>query len=159
MLLLLLACAPTPAPDDSAPPAALEVQIGTGATAWEPLEALDPLTMVHGPQGGWHLLGSVWVHNWDGEAEVHFTVTTEEGVRVADNLYRVFLYLDGQGGGQFPGMYAYLSVAELAQGEADTPPELLAGQPLTLHMDVGAPGGASGSHTLVVTAALDPADQ
>ena len=33
--------------------------IGTGEYAWESISTGDEITMVHGPQGGWHILGSV----------------------------------------------------------------------------------------------------
>ncbi len=47
MVLALVACG---APD---------VRVGTGELAWEALGEGDALTVVHGPQGGYHVLGSV----------------------------------------------------------------------------------------------------
>ena len=36
------------------------LELGTGTTEYEPLEDDDPIAIVHGPQGGWHLDVSVW---------------------------------------------------------------------------------------------------
>lgn len=156
--VLMSACAGSPTGDDSA---ALgpEVHVGTGADTWEPLAEGDPLTMVHGPQGGWHLLGSLWVANEQGVVTVHFTVDTDAGIRVADNLYTVQLASDPRGGGVYPGMYAYLYVQELAEGEADTPPELLADTTLHLRMEVLDEAQRTGWDEVRVKAALDPADE
>lgn len=50
--IALLAGCPPPCPD---PPVSL--QIGTGEDAFEPIAA--PLPVVNGPQGGWHVFGSL----------------------------------------------------------------------------------------------------
>ncbi len=36
------------------------VTIGTGTSTWEPLGQGDPIELVAGPQGGWHLDATVW---------------------------------------------------------------------------------------------------
>src|SRR6185436_3266908 len=64
MLLALLACAGTEdAAGDGAPldceAGEASADIGTGEYEWVDLSEGDDVTMVHGPQGGWHILGSV----------------------------------------------------------------------------------------------------
>jgi hypothetical protein len=187
MLWMLLACTgkPAPAPDDTddsvvpcdtAPPPDTGIQIGTidpvcrcedptmtigtGEFAWEDLHDDAPLTMVHGPQGGWHMLGSARVCGTRNVVTLHFTITHDEsGTLVSDNTYRVALVNDPGGCcGHYPGMYGFLGVQELAEGELDTPPELLACAPVTLTMEATDSGGRQLVTTTSVTAVPDPAD-
>jgi hypothetical protein len=104
------------------------VQVGTGEREFETLDSGEQVVMVHGPQGGWHMLGSMLANNMTEIVSAHFTIThLATGVVVADNTYRVATVYDGDNcSGYYPGMYGYLYVEELAEGEADTPPELMA---------------------------------
>jgi hypothetical protein len=139
---------------------AVTVEVGTGDAAYVPLEAGDSVTMVHGPQGGWHILGSASVQNSAPIVSLHFTIrTVEGGVLIADNTYRVLLVDDPPCGGSFPGMYAYLNVSALKEGEADTPPELLGGARLRMRIEATDDEGGVGAGEIEVIAALDPIDQ
>ena len=136
------------------------VAVGTGDAAYVPLQAGDPVTMVHGPQGGWHILGSALVQNSAPVVSLHFTIhTADAGVLIADNTYRVLLVESPPCGGSFPGMYAYLNVSALADGEADTPPELLGGARLKMRIEATDDEGGLGVGEIEVVAALDPIDQ
>ena len=65
----LLAGCPPPCPE---PPVSLE--IGTGEAAFEPIAA--PLPVVNGPQGGWHVFGSLrGTGLWSGGDEPLFDGT------------------------------------------------------------------------------------
>ena len=60
LLLTLLACLGT-APDsggDTGPPAP-QAKLGTGEWEWEEVSDGEDIYVIQGPQGGWHLLGSV----------------------------------------------------------------------------------------------------
>ena len=59
LAVLLAACQGTE--DDGTPPPPLppEVSLGTGVEAYVPVEDGDPITIVFGPQGGYHLDGSM----------------------------------------------------------------------------------------------------
>lgn len=160
-LLSLLAC--TGGSDDTAPvegcftePAAIE--IGGGERTFEPVSDGADLTMVHGPQGGWHVLASVRLTGVDPIVSIDYTVTTGGGQVVADYTYRVQIVEDVECGGYYPGMYGYLNVSALAEGELDTPPELLAGQELLLAMVTTDLEGRVATDTLSGTAELDPVD-
>ncbi|MBL8615169.1 MAG: hypothetical protein JNM72_06130 [Deltaproteobacteria bacterium] len=135
------------------------VEVGTGAAAFEPFG--DPATavMVHGPQGGWHMLGSLRVTGLQQIVSVRYTVTHQaSGVVVADNQYRVGMLYDADTCvGSYPGMYGYLNVAEMVDGEADTPPELLSWQPVELCLEVD-DGARAGAACGVVEAVPDPMD-
>ena len=134
------------------------VTIGTGAYEWEDLAAGDGLVMVHGPQGGWHMLGSVHVTSTEPIVEVRYTIEAAGAALISENFYRVALVPDGDCAGYYTGMYGYLDVSALAEGDADTPPELLAYETLTLRMEVEDAAGRSGATATEVVAQPDPAD-
>ena len=135
------------------------VEIGTGDSEFESLMEAEPVVMVHGPQGGWHMLGSVRTHNMHNIIEVHFTVTdVESGVRVSDNNYRVAVVEDAECTGYYPGMYGYLDVAELATDVASRPPEVLGYKLVDIEMSVTDYEGREMTETLRVTAQPDPVD-
>jgi hypothetical protein len=65
-LLLLAACSGEPEDsEDSLPDLPPMVEIGTGETAFEPLEDGDSIYIVYGPQGGYHFNGSLRVQGID----------------------------------------------------------------------------------------------
>jgi hypothetical protein len=136
------------------------VEVGSGEMIFEEMPEGSPLTMVHGPQGGWHMLGSARFENFAPIVAVHYSIdVVATGARVSDNNYRVQMVEDGECTGFYPGMYGYLMVAEIATGELDTPPELLGGEEMLLTMTVEDADGRTASDTLTVIAALDPADE
>jgi hypothetical protein len=136
-----------------------EAEIGSGEGEWVSLSEGDPVTMVHGPQGGWHMLGSLWAANVEQIVEIEFTITVEEtGAVVSDNKYRVALVPDGECAGYFPGMYGYLAVSDIAEGALDTPPELLSYQNLVMAMTVTDSAGRTASAERTVLAEPDPVD-
>lgn len=135
------------------------VEIGTGDSTFESLMEAEPVVMVHGPQGGWHMLGSVRTHSMHNIIEVHYTVTdVESGVRVSDNNYRVAVVEDGECTGYYPGMYGYLDVAELATEVATRPPEVLGYKLVDIEMTVTDYEGREVTEVLRVTAQPDPVD-
>ena len=135
------------------------VEIGTGEDGFEPLFAGDPVTMVHGPQGGWHVLGSVRIWNMGPIVDINFHVTSvlREAV-VAENNYRVATVAETDCTGLFWGMYGYLDVHEIAEGDLDTPPELLAYEDLEFRMTVKDTDGREKVSRLIVKGVPDPAD-
>ena len=166
---LVGACGPA-APDDTAPVPCIDcacvvpaVEIGEGATTHASAVPDSPATMVHGPQGGWHVLTSVGLDGLGPLAGLHLTIDAdlpahEAPVRVSDNTYRVLLTADRPCGGSYAGMYAYLDVGELADGERDTPPELLEGVPLYVTVVAQDDNGRTATGALRRRAALDPRD-
>ena len=133
LVALSTACAGEPDPCAGLEPFTLE--LGTGEERFETIEEGQPVMMVHGPQGGWHMLGSARLTNTPEKVDLHFLVThVESGVVVADNTYKVRLDSTGECEGEFVGMYGYLTVFELMDGDDNTPPELLAYEELKLEM-------------------------
>ncbi|MEC7984182.1 MAG: hypothetical protein VX278_03405 [Myxococcota bacterium] len=175
MLLLWMACL-NPKVQDSAGEIHCSLQtpsleIGTGESSFEPIAEGASLVMVHGPQGGWHMLGSMSLLNTGPVVELDFRIYDEEsGVIVSDNHYRVGLVMDTECSGFYPGMYGYLNVSGLSVGDLDTPPELLGGHILRMEMDANdctASQDEAGqcvraerwsNSEILVEAALDPID-
>jgi hypothetical protein len=60
--------------------------------------------------------------------------------------------------GEALGRYGYLDVSAIAIGALDTPPELLAGQTLTLRLEATDFAGTTASDEVEVVAVPDPDD-
>jgi hypothetical protein len=136
------------------------VEVGTGEREFEILAEGDSVVMVHGPQGGWHMLGSMRATNMTEILSVHFTIThLSSGVVVADNTYRVATVYDPDlCMGYYPGMYGYLYVEPLAEGENDTPPELMAYSNVQFCMEVTDQDERVARDCRTVVAVPDPID-
>jgi hypothetical protein len=166
MLLALLACGgddgkPECGPDSGdvcgCEPAGVEV--GGGEDSFEPVEDGAAATMVHGPQGGWHVLGSARLTNTADMVTIDYDIEVPSlGAVVSDNTYRVVIVRDGDCAGYYPGMFGYLDVGALVSGDADTPPELLAGEELVLRMSITDADGRTATDELRVVATPDPVD-
>lgn len=136
------------------------VEVGTGEREFEEMADGDGVVMVHGPQGGWHMLGSVRATHMTEIVSVHFTIThTPSGTIVADNTYRVATVYDPDTCvGYYPGMYGYLYVEALEDGELNTPPELMSYDDMTMCMTVTDQDMREGTDCRAVVAVPDPAD-
>jgi hypothetical protein len=137
--------------------AAPTLEVGGGDAAFEAMTDGVSMTMVHGPQGGWHVAASIRLGNLSPIVALHYTIDAGS-VRVSDNRYRVQVLPEGTCGGWYPSMYGYLNVENLVNGEADTPPELLGGSELLLTVEAMDTEGRTATGTLRATAALDPID-
>lgn len=171
MLLLLLACQPAPVDDTGDDPSTLPVgdidaacmneaatvELGTGDTGFVPLADGDHVTMVHGPQGGWHVLASARVAYTLDVVAITYTIDAL-GSEVSWNRYVVDLVPEDTCVGAYAGMYGYLDVSRLAEGDADTPPELLVGAELTLTLVIEDHDGRTATDSRTVIADPDPAD-
>lgn len=148
------------------------VELGQGEREFEDFETPYESVMIHGPQGGWHILASLRTQGMMNIVEVHYTIEhLETGTFVSDNIYRLAVVSDGECSGYYPGLYGYLSVGELYDGDLDTPPELLGGDTLRIRLrvtdcttnmeEVGLCIQADrwAEASLDVTALLDPVDQ
>lgn len=96
-----------------------------------PLEDGDDVTLVHGPQGGWHVeVGVVVV---DPEPRVELVLEIEAlGEEVVRNEYSFRVNEHDGCTGHREGLFGFLDVSALVDGEANTPPELLVGEELHL---------------------------
>ncbi len=160
--LWLLACAevepgssarPPEASDaPEAPEAELALEIGAGAEGWEPLAPGDPVVVVGGPQGAWHVDVAGHVANASQEVAVEPVLTWLDGSPVSgSSVAYVALadYDDPSASGEFFGVRAFLGDADAVCGELD-------GQALLLTVTVSdLVDGCSVTETLEVVAALD----
>ncbi len=175
-LLLLLSCGPVPSDTASRPALPADssdavsetcfddapfLEIGTGSSTWEPLEALDPVTMVHGPQGGWHILGGAAVHHTNAIVRIDFTITdAASGVVVSAVSYSIQLLREPDScTGHVANLYGYLDVSGLDDGTGQTPHELLDGSTLLMEMAATDSAGRIARGSLQVVAVPDPEDE
>ncbi|MCB9689715.1 MAG: hypothetical protein H6738_24430 [Alphaproteobacteria bacterium] len=147
--------------------ASVDALPGTGAEMYIPLDALDPVVMVHGPQGGWHVETAAFVTGSTAEVSVlPRIVRKSDGVRLAGDQQEQFIalvdYDDDACTGSFFSVRAFL---DDTFGELDTgtsPQDVicgLAGEILTLTIAVtDLNTGAGTEATVDVTATLDPND-
>jgi len=128
---------------------------------WTPISDGDEVVVVHGPQGGWHVWGSVKTQNTRNVVQVEIKIyDIPSGEIVADNGYHVALINEGTCAGSYPGMFAFINIDALIDEEAglDTPPELICYHPLRIEMTTSDSGGRSITEVVEVIAAPDPAD-
>lgn len=83
-------------------------ELGTGDTVFIPVHDGDELPVIHGSQGGNHMLGAVRVKHMSPVVLVHFTLTSQSGTVVSDQTYRLLLADEGDCTGSAIGLYAYL---------------------------------------------------
>jgi hypothetical protein len=131
-----------------------------GRPTWTPMEEGSQQIMVHGPQGGWHVLAAAWVEHSDPIVELIYTVfAVDYDTEVSYGDFRVMLVTAEECAGYYPAMYGILDVSSLANGEADTPPEILAGTTLRLHMTMIDQSGRTAEDERTIIAKLDPQDE
>jgi hypothetical protein len=146
---------------------------GTGDLAYIPLSDGDPVTIWHGPQGGWHIETAGYVQHAVQSLSLHPKVTavglglglagtepasTEDPGDVPEFKALAF-YSDSTCDGEFWGVRAFVD-------DVITPPNgmtyqeficSLEGQELTLEIDVAdLENGRSATTTVSVIAELDP---
>lgn len=158
--LMLGACTPPCEPGSCELPRCggeVQARLTRGDAPDEPWTEGDGIVMVHGPQGGWHLSLGVQVVDPDPFVILDITVQARDTV-VVDNHYE--LVLDDHDGctGAREDLYGFLDVRELAAGDQDTPPELLAGEALLAELQAVTSTGQA-SYSIPLLAELDPDDR
>ncbi|MCA9489605.1 MAG: hypothetical protein KC621_06765 [Myxococcales bacterium] len=172
-LVLALGCAgSTSPPTDSSSQlegcgGSVGVLPGTGAEMYVPLDDLDPVIMVHGPQGGWHVETAAFVTGSTAEVSILPTIVRRsDGVQFAGEQQEQFIalaeYDDDGCSGSFFSVRAFMDDT-FGELDAYTNPQDvicgLAGEILTLTvhvMDLNTL--VSGEASVDVTATLDPND-
>ena len=85
------------------------IELGEGEREFEDFEEPYESVMIHGPQGGWHILASIRTHGMMDIVEVHYTIEhLDTGTFVSDNIYRLAVVSEGECTGYYPGLYGYL---------------------------------------------------
>lgn len=132
------------------------VRAGTGELAFTPLVPGQDLTLIHGPQNGWHLSGAVEVSYTRDVVALQLEVLYG-GQRVTPELAsRVLLVEAGPCVGTLPNLFLYLDTTALSASA--TPPEVLACQTLEVRMCAEDSGGRGACDTVAVRAVPDPLD-
>lgn len=123
-------------PEDACTEQAPSVVLGTAEPVFEPLEEGDPVRLVHGPQGGWHVLFAARAEHTTSEVTLRLTVDDRAtDVPVSELTYEVNLFPDGECAGLYAGMVAIVDVDEL-DSDAATPAEALGGRELLVRLEV-----------------------
>jgi hypothetical protein len=128
-------------------------------SAAEPLIEGDTVTLVHGPQGGWHVGLDTRIHGRPTQyfEPYVFLAKTGEQLAGADNGFQLPLwgFDDSTCTGDMAGMFAYLDDSpEIDQGFICG----LVGQELLVGLVVTDELGAAAEVSVVVVATPDPAD-
>ncbi len=82
VLFLWAACDGGGSPPDATVPldaGAVSVTLGTGQEYWEDIPPSGVMTLIHGPQGGYHVYGRVRLMGFAPDVTVTFTVTPDDG--------------------------------------------------------------------------------
>ena len=116
----------------------LALVLGNGDEPFEERLEGSCHTMVHGPQGGWHMEVSARVCGTYDRVYLHYQIyDLATNTRISDNTYKVKLDAEPDGCcGTFDGMYGYLDMSGLRTADADSPPELLCLNELELRLEV-----------------------
>ena len=168
-VVALVACAETPQAEEelrTAPapsPCVLGdalVEAGGGEDAFEEIEDGAELPLIHGPQGGNHLLASVRVHNMDPIVRIRYTLTRlRDDMVFSDNLYRLQLLEEGECQYYYPGLYGYVGfTGELQDTNYDLGQIIM--EECELTMEVTDQNGESASDSVVIlpSNSEDPVD-
>lgn len=118
-----------------------QLAVGTGSDSFERLEEGDEVTIWRGPQGGWHVYGSLVAAHLDPFVDVWFDIRdVSSATRVSVQTFRVQLYEPDECHGQNVGMLGVFDpdlYAPLQGGDPTlTPCDLFAGHELDLRMEV-----------------------
>ncbi len=162
-------CATDVAPGTRAPAGTLDpgcacdppaVEAGTGVLTFAPLEDGDDLAMVHGPQGGWHLVGAVRLENFRSVVDVSVQAWIGEVPITSELTYRNVLEPDGVCAGTLLDLYLYLDTHWLVgAGEpSGTPAELMACRTATLELCALDSDGRQGCDAVDVVVQPDRTD-
>lgn len=151
--LVLVACAPEPPPPCGGLAPAVSLTHGEDVA----LDLVDGqgMTLVHGPQGGWHVLFGVRVIDPDPFIELDVTVDALDA-RVVDNHYELVLSEHDGCTGVRDDLFGFVDVSDIDR-EA-RPPDVLAGETLTLTVGVVTSIGEA-SEVVEVIAERDPIDE
>ena len=126
-----------------------EVEIGNGERCHQSFPEEGCVTMVHGPQGGWHIWQAIETYNLGVVGDMTWSITLgESGPVVSATEYRVGLIADGSSECRktFSGMIGYLDVSSLGSGGCDSPPELLAYREVCLTVTLEDETGVPAEH-------------
>ncbi len=150
-------------PDTDCATDQLAMSPGTGAFAYEPLVAGDRVTVVHGPQGGWHLwvAGSVTGTAATSVLVAPQVVVLRDGTQLAGDQEPQAVAVTSDGcGGTFYGGFAYLDDYTPDAGTLLDAICRLEGEALELTVTVTDPATGDTTTTAVeVVAERDPYDE
>lgn len=154
LVIAVSACAPPEPVDPELCPDAPAAALTDGEDPSVDLEDGQDTMMVHGPQGGWHLLFGVRVT--DPSPDVDLRVEAEAlGETIVDNRYQFRLDPIDACTASRSDLFGFIVESVLPDGQ--NPPEALTGEDITLRLTVQSSLGDS-EDVVVMTAVRDPVD-
>lgn len=117
-------------------------------------------TMIHGPQGGWHIFTGALMTRLRSVVGLDVTVTVPSrgDAIVSFSHYSVGVIVGEGCEGLYPQLRSVLDVSALAEGDLDTPPELLSGEIARVTTVATDSDGHVAEGTALLTLAPDPID-
>lgn len=118
---LVAGCGPDETPVDDGcdvPATALDVEVGTGLDEFEPITDGAKVSLIYGPQGGFHLWTAIRVRDVSAErVSVELDAVRDDGMRVGGSgAVTVVLVTNPDGTRVRTGLYAYVDVPSDAVG-------------------------------------------
>lgn len=141
----------------------ISLDIGSGDEIYAPLADGDPVTIVHGPQGGWHVETAGLVKRSEKDISILPVITLPDlDLQITTNSQPEFKALVGYDAasceGTFTGTRAFID-AKAGPGTDQQNICALAGRTMSLSITVSdIVSGRSHTSTVSVVAALDPLD-
>lgn len=162
MLLPLMWVVGCPAGDDTAATcedAPSAVEVGNGGVDHAPFEDGAPITMVHGPQGGWHVWVSIALTNFDPAVDIHVTITDlTRGDQLSDLNYTMQTPAPVDCTSALGGLFGFLPYDDVATPEDESPPVYRACDVFEVCAEVADGLGNVATDCLTGVAMPDPAD-
>lgn len=130
---MLLACVPDEKLPESEPiredsettvpdacPGDPAIEIGSGDREFVTIADNDQLPLIHGPQGGNHILGALRVWNMNPIVLIHYTITRiDNGYLFSDNTYRLEMVPEAECQYYYINIYGYIGFAGEGTGSQD----------------------------------------
>lgn len=108
------------APVTDACPGDPAVEIGTGDREFISIEDGDQLPLIHGPQGGNHILGAIRLWNIDPIVLIRYTLTRlDNAFLYSDNTYRLQVVPEAECQWYYLNLYGYIGFAGEGTGSQD----------------------------------------
>jgi len=142
-----------------------EVELGNGESCHEAFPEEGCVTMVHGPQGGWHIWLSFQTQTFRNVVSYEIDIVdVESGLSLikddADSARVAVLPSEDECVHTYPGVFGYLNqlteLPDFVLDGADTPPELLCHKELDLSITVTDTDGREVTSTHRALASGDP---
>ncbi len=136
-VLLLAGCQPYTAEESCNENPDPAVAVGTGESTFEALATGDPVPIIHGPQGGWHIWTSMRLTAMPEYVRARVLISVvDSGEVISDYSYNVAVLEEDSCHAYYPGMYGYVDAVPDGEGNLLDPQEYYNGTELLMRLEV-----------------------